>query len=374
MFGINKVLKNTDWMINYYEISDLISSLVTQDSRFDKIINNLNNEIKDKIENAALYLWYKKDKTNNENEFLKKYNKYILNQINVDIKNILNNKYCFSILGVEFNNCVSNEEIIKTFNMSFNELFIKLDNELEKISNKILAGIKLSVDEKKFYENNILFTVTNQIIFNEDNAEILKYFNDYPINDIDSPKNRQLYLVYMILKNVNSLGETICLTFNDDINIDSKKIVTFGRIGKLPDGRSIIEINNTDIYSIKNDYDFYHLIFILMHELGHFNQDVNYDKYSVEDKKRINMENKLRKIDSDFYLKYHNNFFIEQDANMYAVKYLLKKFDSISDVLIICKKELLKLEKVYSEDTNFYKLELEKYNKVMNNNDGLMVK
>ena len=325
MFGINKVLKNTDWMINYYEISDLISSLVTQDSRFDKIINNLNNEIKDKIENAALYLWYKKDKTNNENEFLKKYNKYILNQINVDIKNILNNKYCFSILGVEFNNCVSNEEIIKTFNMSFNELFIKLDNELEKISNKILAGIKLSVDEKKFYENNILFTVTNQIIFNEDNAEILKYFNDYPINDIDSPKNRQLYLVYMILKNVNSLGETICLTFNDDINIDSKKIVTFGRIGKLPDGRSIIEINNTDIYSIKNDYDFYHLIFILMHELGHFNQDVNYDKYSVEDKKRINMENKLRKIDSGFYLKYHNNFFIEQDANMYAVKYLLKK-------------------------------------------------
>ena len=368
MLGINKVVKDTSCMIDYYEISDLLFSVVTDGSNFDKKISNFNNDMQDKIQNSALYLYYKEDKTINEIKFINKYNEYILKNINSDIKNVLNNKYCFNILSKEISNCNSDEDIIKIFDMSFKNLFDKLDRELDKICNKFLNGIELSIDEKKFYENNILFTVKNQIIFNEDNEEILKYFNKYEIKNLDSLKNRQLYLVFVILKNVKLLGETICLTFNDDINIDDNNTVTFGRIGKLPDGRPIIEINNTDIYNIKNDYEFYKLIFVLLHELGHFNQDVNYNKYSDSEKKRIDMENKLRNIDPNFYSEYHDNFFIEQDANMYAVKQLLKEFGNISHVLNICKKKLLKLKKQYSEDCKFYELECNEYNKFTNCN------
>ena len=363
MFGINSLLKDVNGMIDYYEMLEFISFLVNEDAGFDKRINNLDNYMKEKMENAALYLYYKVDKTIIDIEFLNKYNKHILKLINNDIKNVLNNNYCYNILSLDYNKCDSDEDIIKIFNMSFKKIFNKLDNELDKISNKLLSGIELSDDEKIFYENNILFTVSNQIIYNEDNDEILKYFNKYPINNIEKPKNRKLYLVHMILKNSDLLGENICITFNDDIEVDNNKVVTFGRIGKLPDGRSIIEINNTDIYNIKNDYEFYQLIFTLLHELGHLNQDVNYDKYSDYDKKRMDMENKLRNIDSDFYLNYHDNFFIEQDANMYAIKRMLNEFNDNYETLNICRKKAIQLEKVYNEDNEFCKLEREEYNK-----------
>ena len=174
MFGINKVVKDTSCMIDYYEIRDLLFSVVTDGSNFDKKISNFNNDMQDKIQNSALYLYYKEDKTINEIKFINKYNEYILKNINSDIKNVLNNKYCFNILSKEISNCNSDEDIIKIFDMSFKNLFDKLDRELDKIYNKFLNGIELSIDEKKFYENNILFTVKNQIIFNEDNEEILK--------------------------------------------------------------------------------------------------------------------------------------------------------------------------------------------------------
>ena len=374
MFEITNILRDVDMAVNYLEMADLISLLAVEDSDFNNRINSFGSDIKNKIENAALYLYHKENKDINEIKFLNKYNKNILESINSDIKNVLNSKYCFNILSQESSKCNNDEDIIKIFNMSLKNLFNKLDEELERISNKLLNGIELSSDEKQFYENYILFTVTNQIIYDEDNAEILKYFNKYPITDIESPKNRQLYLIFMVLNNVSLLGKTICLAFNDDINVNNNKIVTFGRIGKLPDGRSIIEINNTDLYNIKNDYEFYWLIFVLLHELGHFNQDINYDKYSDFEKNRMDMENKLRNVEPDFYSKYHNNFFIEQDADMYAVKRLLKEFDSISDALNICNKKVLQLEKVYNEDSDFYNLELEKYHEYMNNNSAPVVK
>ena len=102
MFEITNILRDVDMAVNYLEMADLISLLAVEDSDFNNRINSFGSDIKNKIENAALYLYHKENKDINEIKFLNKYNKNILESINSDIKNVLNSKYCFNILMLIF--------------------------------------------------------------------------------------------------------------------------------------------------------------------------------------------------------------------------------------------------------------------------------
>lgn len=357
MFGINDVIKKTDLLLDYFEVKDLIEKISNEDNDFE--FESLESKVLNKIESSTLYLYEKKDKNNDEINFLKKYNKYISKLVEKDIKYAMNNDYCYNILYTMYDNDCSSDDIIDAFNSTLNSIFDKLNNELEKIENKILKGCELSSCEKNFFENNVLFVVNKELIEYSDNEIILKYFDKFQF-DFDNYKNRQLYLIWIILKITAEFGKKICIIFDDSIEIEKNKYLTSGHIGKLPDGRRVIKINNTSIYNIKYNYDFYNLLFVVFHELGHLNQDVNFDKYSDNSKKIINMENELKNLNRDFYLENHDKFFIEKDASFYAAKKLLQEFPTEKDVLNIYRK---KISKLLGGDTDkdFYKVEIEMY-------------
>ena len=365
MFGINNVLHKSDRMLNYYEIQDIIDKLVKLDDiKTTDAINNLETKIQKKLENAMIYLYDKKDKTKDELILLDKYNNYVLNEINKDGKKIMNNSYFSFVLSI-----IEQSDNKTVLGKNLDDIINIFDNELDNISKKILNDKILSKEEQEFYENSTIFIAINSFIDSSDIQEINCYFNNYPVKNLDDNKNKQLFILFLLCKNIVEIGGNVCIKFNDDLEIDSNKFVTFGNFGRLADGRYLLEINDIDSYNLNDDSEFYRLIFTIFHELGHLNQDINYDKYSNDDKRRMDVEKVFLNQDRDFYIKHHDNFFVEQDANMYAIKILLNEFGEIKEVLDICKKKLKSLESVYNQDIEFSKLEYELYNSIENFNN-----
>ena len=85
--------------------------------------------------------------------------------------------------------------------------------------------------------------------------------------------------------------------------------------------------------------------------------------YSKSDKKIIDIEKYLINNNEEFYNNNHDSFFVEIDANMYAVKRMLNEFSN-KEALDICKKKVDMLNKVYNDD-EFIKLEYEVYNDIL---------
>lgn len=346
MFETSDILDNSDNMVDYYELKDTL--LYADFSRLD-----IKNK---KMENAMIYLYNKSDKSSIEIDMLNKYNNYILKLVDNNKLNIMNNKYFRTIFRLEYQN---NSDCVLGINME--DLTNILDDILDSIENKINNSIELSNLEKSFYQNSIIFFSCNSYIDSSDINTIVNYFNKCPVVDLKDADSRKLFLISMIARNIKDIGCRVCISFNKHLEISNGN-VTFGHFGKLADGRYLLEVNNVNDYNIKDDKDFYKVIFVLLHELGHLNQDINYEKYSEDDKKRINIEKYLINNNKDFYDNNHDSFFVEIDANMYAVKRMLNEFSNKA-ALDLCKKKVDMLDKVYKDDA-FIKLEYELYNAI----------
>ena len=106
-----------------------------------------------------------------------------------------------------------------------------------------------------------------------------------------------LYSEYYSLQTeyIVDIGGEVCVSFEEDEEIKNN-CITSGEFGKLPDGRYVIFIYDMDLYSIKNNKEFYRKVFTVMHELGHLNQDINYNAYGEAEKHRMNIEKELMKL------------------------------------------------------------------------------
>lgn len=125
------------------------------------------------------------------------------------------------------------------------------------------------------------------------------------------------------------------------------------------------------LYSIKSNKDFYRKVYTVMHELGHLNQDINYDNYGEAEKNRMSMEKELMNKKREFYNQNHDNFYVEIDADMYAIEKIVDDFKNVKDACSICLEKIKKVKGILKSDSDFMKLETEKYREMKEQNKKL---
>ena len=219
MFGISDILDNIDNKLDYYELKDFL------------LYSGFNNIDGSKLENAISYLYNKPDKSSCEVDVLNKYNKYVINLVHNNKLNIINNKYFRTIFSIEYKN---NSDSVLGINME--DLTSMLDDNIDIIENEINNSIELSNLEKSFYQNSIIFFSCNSYIDSGDIDTLVKYFNMYPVGDLNNVDNRKLFLISMIVRNIKDIGGCVCILFNEHLEINNGN-VTYGNFGKMSDGR-----------------------------------------------------------------------------------------------------------------------------------------
>lgn len=229
---------------------------------------------------------------------------------------------------------------------------------LKKIDN----SIELTNKEKEFIENYFLSFSSNN--FTLPTSDILKYFEKYPIQNLDSFKNKKLYLLYICSKKVTELGMKCNIHFDGKEDIEDK---CEGYFAPLDDGTMLININAIASYVLKDDESFFEQIFTIYHEIGHLKQKINKERFENEVKQVFDMEDVIRRENHDFYVKYHDHFFKEKNADEFATEELEKDFKDNKIVQELCDKEKNKLMELYKYNIKFLNLLFEEYNKIQSN-------
>lgn len=314
MFDVNNLLYKTDLEIAYLELKDFLNSLSNKTDK--EFVDAIKKKDKEKIELAFAYLKDKENLSENDSIIINKYNNYILDLMNNDIKSAMNNMYFVSLLSYAD---INDKEIL---GMSIDDIMKKIYQNINIIFDKIKKGEEISEQENEFCRNTLLYVVVYHHIDSKDINEINDYFTKYKVTSINNVKNKQLYLLSIVVRYIVNIGGEVCVSFDAEEEIENN-CITNGKFGKLPDGRYIIVINGINLYNVKNDKDFYRRVFTILHELGHLNQDINYNDYREDEKYRMNIEKELINNEKEFYDQNHDNFYIEIDADMYAIKKLL---------------------------------------------------
>lgn len=67
-------------------------------------------------------------------------------------------------------------------------------------------------------------------------------------------------------------------------------------------------------------------LFTVFHELGHLIQEINIDTYPKEMQELMKREKFIIDKDNAFYNRYHDSFYIERDADIFALSRILELF------------------------------------------------
>ena len=362
MFGVNNLLRKTDLKLAYLEQRDFLNSLSSKTD--EEFVDAIEKNDKEKNELAFTYLKDKENLSDNDDVILNKYNNHILDLMNNDIKSAMNNTYFVSLLS---NADINDKEIL---GMRVDDVIEKIYQNVDMIFAKIKNGEEISDIENEFCKNALLYAVVYHYIDNEDINEINDYFTKYKVTNFDDVKNKQLYLLGLATKYIVDIGGEVCVSFEEDEEIKNN-CITSGEFGKLPDGRYVIFIYDMDLYSIKNNKEFYRKVFTVMHELGHLNQDINYNAYGEAEKHRMNIEKELINKEKEFYNQNHDNFYVEIDADMYAIDKIADDFGDVKEACSICLEKIRKVKSVLKNDSRFMMLETEKYREMKEQNKKL---
>ena len=139
-----------------------------------------------------------------------------------------------------------------------------------------------------------------------------------------------MFLISAFVLKVKSIGANSY--FNIKENED--KELSHGSLCSVPsdDGNKIFIITLYGITEEKimdNDF-FVAKLFTMYHEIGHLNLEVNKDDYDEKQNQIFDIENKIIEVYKNFYNKYHDDFFIEKEANSFAINNLRNDFDNVS--------------------------------------------
>ena len=342
-----------------------ITSKLENDEEFKQVIENLSIQEKENLENAVIYMHessVNKNETDWSQIFYKKYVKYLEKKLNDNVFEYINNKFCLYLI---FQSGITQgqEKYDKVvFGRKVGEVFEILDSSYDDMLKKIDNSIELTNKEKEFIENYFLSFSSNN--FTLPTSDILKYFEKYPIQNLDSFKNKKLYLLYICSKKVTELGMECNIHFDEKEDVEGK---CAGYFASLDDGTMLININAIVSYELKDDEIYFKKIFDIYHEIGHLNQKINKEIFEPELKQMSDMEDVIKIENCDFYDKYHDHFFKEKNANEFAIKELEKDFKDNKIVQKLCDKEKNKLMELYKYDINFLNLLFEEYNRIQSN-------
>jgi len=382
-FVAKNKLKDTDRLvayamsINFFEDMSQINDI----NHFIQIMQSKVNKEKQEIEEGIIYLTQKVKKENlKEYEiiFLKKYHQYLFLTLEKDVKEYYNNAYCNYLFSKTLNDLSSHEkpeaaETVKFINgKTISEIEDITVNEANSIMNKIRNNEEIDANDKKFLEELFLSIAYFSAIYKENDGEkdfmydVVDYFNKYPINDLSTPRNMQLSILYNLSSRMINYPKNCAIIFSTEYTYSTiNQKYTLGFYAKTSEGIPIIGINGLDTYDLKTEKDFLEKMFTIFHELRHFEQE-NIE-FNEELKKITEMENYLIKNDREFYRKYHDSFFLESDADNYAIIQLTELYKKqypklVSEII----ENQIKNKRI--DYQTFYPMELEEYNKICQQN------
>lgn len=345
-----KTIKNVSGMIQYSQKKDFIRecSNIYDFDIFKKKMNDVSNQ--HDFDDILIFLDEKKDKEEYEKSFLSKYQKYLLNELKEDKLVYYTNEYCSYLLRKFIDNYSPN-----------NEVFIDGENieDIMKMNEQKLGSLMTSDSindkEKRFVENMLIDWAYHDEIYIEDGELgplIVEYFKKNPINNLDSVRNRKLFLIKFFSEKLCEFSSVSKFNLNETGDIYNVEGTFFSNSN--PPKLTVFRCGNVDL---KEDEDFIKNIFATLHEIRHFYQKVNIDMYSNEMKKLMNIEDTVASNNNSFYLKYHDNFFIERDADNYASVQLENELGSLfGDKTNYVINSILGTRKIISSDEYYGKL------------------
>ena len=372
----NNLLKEINNKVSYLECLDFYKDIskVTDINYFSQIMEQKKEE-KSKIEEGLIYLSSKKQLEDFEITFLNKYHTYLKSVLEKDVREYFNNKYCIYLYSSLWKKLpqTKNEDEIKFFNgKSLVQIYNAVIDKYNYLIEKINTEEKLEDNDRLFLEEEFLFEAYNRAIYKEYKGQkdlmydIVDYFTKYPIKDLSSSRNKQLYILEKLSKIMLEIkgNSAIMLSYN---NGDVKKgYVSLGSFFKIHNGQiPCIELNDLE-YGLNTEKDLLNKIFVLFHEVGHFRQEVEFDDFTDETKKIILMEKAIINKNYSFYSDFHDSFLLEKDADNYATIEFIKEFGNKYPSIVY---EIVseKQKKTRIDEPTFYLMELKEYEKNLSN-------
>ena len=369
---VKDAIRTIDFALIRCQYSDFYNDMskVEDLNYFQQIIEQKNDEEKQKIEDGVIYLstLTQKNQLNDyEILFLKKYHKYLINILEKDVRKYFNDKYCKYLYYKVWNSIKTEQESEETKfinGKSIKDIEMLLVDKYNKLMENVENGSDLENEDKKFIEEIFLAMAFNSIIYKEYDGEkdfmydIVEFFKQYPIRGLSTNRDRQLNILSILASRMIDTPYNCGFSFDTDYKKSNDDNITLGTFFKAPNGISYIKIN--DMNEIFDEKEYLEKVFTIFHELGHLSQE--YDKFNDEFKQVIEIEKYLLKNDREFYHKYHDSFCKEWDADNYAAIQLIKLYGEQYPELVVDIVDK-QTNKKRVEWKKFYDMEQEKYKK-----------
>lgn len=337
-----EIIEKTDRMIKKanYESVIIKMSRINDIKEFGDILNNMTEEDKKDFEEAVIGLTYYETMTPEEQLFLEKYENYYFDKATNDSKYYFNNRYLkFLYINKVSEYMLDSSKKVNMHGIDILNLTDNINNEYNRLIQKMNFE-NLNDDDKKFIKN--FFDVCSDYfaIENSDDNDIMldvvKFFDKYPLENLKTPENQKMYILYTLSKELIKYDCNSLIRFNNFDAVDLKEMAFFKKINE---NTGIININRMNSIFFDSDKKFIEKLFTIYHELGHFEQEFGIREYTSEEKELIDMELNMIDVNRDFYRKYHDNFFLERDADSFAIERLQENLQyeelesTISDIL-----------------------------------------
>ena len=273
------------------------------------------------------------EKINSFNSFFNRYKNYVIEKANNNVMYYLNNRflnflYCEKLTKKDSNEAYDGIILGRKFEKIYDEIY----NKYLELNEKIDKNEKLSEEEisfmKKLYITFALFESFSVDVdgSEENDYDIIDFCNQYPLNIENSIEDKQLFLIYNIVKSLINIKGKYHIIFNPYQT--EKDYKTLGSVSNYNgrDDEFLITINYTNQILFENRDQIVDVLFTIFHEIGHILQRNCKDSYDSDMLDIFEKEHFVLKNDRAFYNKYHDSFTIEQDANLYAFNTMIDLF------------------------------------------------
>ena len=219
------------------------------------------------------------EKINSFNSFFNRYKNYVIEKANNNVMYYLNNRflnflYCEKLTKKDSNEAYDGIILGRKFEKIYDEIY----NKYLELNEKIDKNEKLSEEEisfmKKLYITFALFESFSVDVdgSEENDYDIIDFCNQYPLNIENSIEDKQLFLIYNIVKSLINIKGKYHIIFNPYQT--EKDYKTLGSVSNYNgrDDEFLITINYTNQILFENRDQIVDVLFTIFHEISLVNK------------------------------------------------------------------------------------------------------
>ena len=328
-----EVIERTERVLKSSHFEEVFLKLnrINDESILFNTLDEMSDEEKREFEDAIIGLTYRFELKDEIKCFFNKYKNYALQKAKKNSMEYLNNNYLSFLYHNEFKEIVKDNNYDSNINdKSIWDIYYDLCDRYDEIIEKMNQNEELSNDEKRyiknFFKSAAFYDTINKKYDGENDImyDVVDYFNKYPIDNINTPEDKQFFLLYHLSKQLINIDVDTVITFRK--YHDENDIRSNGYFKKLRDGRYLINISNLDKIYLGTEEEFFDSLFTIFHELGHLRPEICSEEYPNEIKEVLKREKYIIHNDNKFYKKYHDSFYMEIDADRYALAAIIDLF------------------------------------------------